>query len=138
MKQAIRFNFSYEAEEITLASARRLTKCTPAGDSDPQCDLSEKGSGNWFELRDAKDRVVYRRLSNAFIPREIEVRSWDGMHPARRIKGQFKSGTFSLLVPVVEGAKKLVLIERLPDDSGKEIKTIEHVVIHLAKIKYQQ
>ena len=78
-------------------------------------------AGVWLELRDrAGDALLQQPLRDP-IPRHTEVFSDDPEHTAPRIPTTSTSGVFTVLVPDVDGADHVALMERSTGAGAAEI-----------------
>jgi hypothetical protein len=87
----------------------------------PPSDLTDgyQGqSGFWFELRDANDRVLYRRILHNPIRSHIEAPSGDPARPFMQVRKPQTKGIFELLAPELAGARTLVIFASPPADPG--------------------
>ena len=104
-KYATRLTFTYEGDKIALISQQTM-KMTP-----PPSDVltpDKQESGFWYELRDANNNTCFRRVIQTPIRHYIEVRSDDPDRPFTWEKVENPSGTFTLLVPVIQEAKEIL------------------------------
>ncbi len=111
--RALRLIFSYKGNRARLESQQAVEMMVPP--SHPTHDYG-KQSGFWFELRDAKDRVLYRRAMHDPIQTEMEAPSGDPKRPFTRVPVQDPQGTFAILVPALEAAHS-VLVCASPSDA---------------------
>ena len=138
MEQAIRLTFEYRGNEVSLRSARRLRKRTPPNVTGAELERTHEVAGDWVELRDKEDRVLYRHRSSDLIPTHVEVRSGDPKQPFKRIQGRLDHGTFRVLIPAVDGARRFVLLQRRDDGEQEELSSTERISVDLDKIDYRQ
>ena len=104
--RALRLIFSYNGGQTKLESQHEVEMM--ALPSDPT-GAYEGHSGFWVELRDAEERVVYRRITRNPIEEEHEAPSGDPSRPFTRVRTESDEGTFAVLVPQIESAEALVL-----------------------------
>ncbi len=138
MEQAIRLTFEYRGNEVSLRSARRLRKRTPPNVTDAELERTYEVAGDWVELRDKEDRVLYRHRTSDPIPTHVEVRSGDPEQPFTRIQGQPDQGTFRVLIPAVDDARRFVLLQRRGDGERKQLSSTERISVDLDEIEYLQ
>lgn len=138
MEQAIRLTFEYRGNEVSLRSARRLKKRTPPSVTGAELERTHQVAGDWVELRDKEDRVLYRHRASDLIPTHVEVRSGDPKQPFKRIQGHLDHGTFRVLIPAVDDARRLVLVQRRDDGKQKQLSSTERISVDLDKIEYRQ
>jgi hypothetical protein len=103
---SIRLHFSYKGYAVRLLSRQKVEMIPPPSD---QLEPQEGQSGFWYEVRDAANRTLYRRITHNPIKVATEVRSDD---PARPLAWQQMSdpqGEFFLLIPELEKGQTLVL-----------------------------
>jgi hypothetical protein len=105
-RRTLRLTFQITNGKLELIKQERLEKITP-----PQVGERPKvetHAGFWFELQDAKKRVLAHRIINETLLGSVEVHSPDG-HMERKF-GDLRDGVFEVLLPDVEDAKSAVLI----------------------------
>ncbi|MFZ5779660.1 MAG: hypothetical protein ACOY4R_05575 [Pseudomonadota bacterium] len=99
---AWRLTFSYNGENIELMSQEHVEMTAPP--SDP-----EDAGGVHLEVRDAGDRVVWRKRIRDPIIRDRAVFSPDPGEPIRRVDMPEPQGAFQVVVPDLPGAETFVL-----------------------------
>lgn len=102
--QAVRFRLAYEGGDIRLVSQEEVVMTLPPSD-----ELGEgEHSGFWYELRDADEQVLYRKVIRSPLREHAEA-----FHPETgaptRVARAAEAGTFWLTVPSHPGACYLVL-----------------------------
>jgi len=113
---AVRLIFQYEGDEVRLVSSRHIDKVVPPDD---EAETDEERQGFYAEVRGAYDRVLRRRLLHAPVRRDAEVFTDEGDRALSRIPVERPSGVFSLVVPDLEEADYVALVERRePDRPG--------------------
>jgi hypothetical protein len=105
--RAIRVTLSYKGRQVRLIDIKDVQMLAPP--SDPVYEY-EGQSGFWYELRDADDRTLYRRVIGNPIAFEIEALSGDPERPFTRQLVEQPEGTFVLVAPVIDEARSLVLV----------------------------
>jgi hypothetical protein len=105
---AVRLTFRYEGDEVRLISSRRIDKVLPPEDE----TVAEERPGLFVEVRGADDRVLRRRPLRDPVRRDAEVFSDDPDRPLRRVPLERPAGVFSLVVPDLEEADYVALVER--------------------------
>jgi hypothetical protein len=110
---AVRLIFQYEGDEVRLVSSRHIDKVVPPDD---EAETDEERQGFYAEVRGADDRVLRRRLLHAPIRRDAEVFTDEGDRALSRIPVERPSGVFSLVVPDLEEADYVALVERREQD----------------------
>lgn len=104
-QRALRLIFEQRGGELKLVSTQRLNMVVPP----PQALMPKRDTrGSWFELRDREGRPVYRRTIDN--PQQgLEVVA-DGPGDAlRRIDNDKNVRAFFVIVPDIDGARKLVM-----------------------------
>ncbi|MEV0172151.1 peptidoglycan-binding protein [Streptomyces sp. NPDC050803] len=116
----MRLTFSYDSADwaeggplVRFVSREDLDATPPLAD-DPD-DSPQGRSGFWYEVRDGRGQVLYRR--SRYRPIEIlpEVRGEGGEGMPGRVPVDAPHGTFELLAPVLPGATVVVLFSSPPD-----------------------
>jgi hypothetical protein len=110
---AVRLIFQYEGDEVRLVSSRHIDKVVPPDD---EAETDEERQGFYAEVRGADDRVLRRRLLHAPVRRDAEVFTDEGDRALSRIPVERPSGVFSLVVPDLEEADYVALVERREQD----------------------
>jgi hypothetical protein len=108
---AVRLIFQYEGDEVRLVSSRRIDKLVPPDD---EADADPERQGFFAEVRGADDRVLRRR--RVYAPRDAEVFSDEPDRGLSRVPVERPSGVFSLVVPDLEEASYVALVERREQD----------------------
>ncbi|HEX6673530.1 MAG TPA: hypothetical protein VF486_00675 [Actinomycetes bacterium] len=106
---AVRLTFRYEGDEVRLVSSRRLDKLVPP---DPDAEEAAERRGFFAEVRGADGSVLHRRLLHPPVRRDAEVFSDDPQRSLGRVPVERPSGVFSLVVPDLEEADHVALVER--------------------------
>lgn len=102
--RALRLIFSYRGNRARLESQQAVEMMVPP--SHPTYDHG-KQSGFWFEMRDAEDRVLYRRALHNPLQTDLEAPSGDPTRPFTRVPVKDPQGTFVILVPALEAARSV-------------------------------
>lgn len=121
--RSIRLTFSYKGDEIRLVERRVVATLAPPSDS---LSVGKGETGFWYEIRDARDVVQYRRIIQNPIESAVEIRSDVPQRPLSWLKVDEPRGDFDLLIPDLEEARFLALFgaseERgLPVGPSREI-----------------
>jgi hypothetical protein len=112
--RALRMLLDYEGDRITVRERLTVEAATPA--SDPIRGF-EGQSGFWYELRDAKGALLYRRITGHPIRSEVEEHDPDtGFH---RHAVEKPTGVFTVLLPDLPKAATLVIV-------GSPVKPEQH------------
>lgn len=101
---ALRVTFEYEGTHVRKISQQRVEMI--AHPSHPTRGY-EGEVGFWYELRDANDKIVYRRVIHNPMEAHYEVASPEGRFTRRPIPNP--RGTFEIVVPEMAEAPNLVL-----------------------------
>lgn len=120
-QRAVRLTFSYQDERVKLMSKQILEMIPPSSDA---LQAREKESGFWYELKDAKNQTLFRRVIESPIKYYIEVRSDDPDRPFTWEKVANPSGIFVLLAPEIRGAQEIVLFSSPEGDRTKPAREI--------------
>lgn len=102
---AIRLLVAYDGDQLNVIDRRRVEMTTPP--SDPIQGFAGQ-SGFWYELRDAGDNVLYRRIAESPITQEVEAFEPDGS-ATRHVIEQPK-GVFTVLVPDIPEADHVAIV----------------------------
>jgi len=102
--RALRMTFSYEGDRISLVSQQPVEMILPP--SHP-FDEREAQTGFWFTVHGTKDRALYRRVIQNLIRHDVEVFAPEGETTVHLEPVQKPKGTFTLLVPDIEGAQSV-------------------------------
>ena len=102
---AYRVTFEYQGGQVTKTAQQRIAMATPPSH---EIEGHQEEAGFWYELRDANDKTVYRRIMQSPIQTTVEVFSPEGTITRRPV--QNPSGVFQLVVPEISGASNLVLV----------------------------
>ena len=104
-KDALRLTFSCQDSVFQLLSVQPIRKRVLPSDA---LEGYEGQTGFWYELRDADNRVVYRRVAKGPANGSIEVHDPGGaerhsIHPAEDL-----TDTFSIIIPNYNEAEALL------------------------------
>jgi hypothetical protein len=140
---AIRLTFLHEGGGLGFKRATRVAMRAPAGDGPRRTDRTERSDqeerddriGNWVEIRDANDSLLYRRRIDRPVPEAVEVHEGGEEGTFRRVERGEASSLVNVLVPDIDGARTVVLRERRPPTGDREeIEEIEYAKISLDRI----
>lgn len=116
----MRLTFSYDSADwaeggplVRFVSREDLDMTPPLAD-DPD-DSPQGRSGFWYEIRDERGRVLYRRSRHRPIEVLPEVMGEGDEGMPSRVPVDAPRGTFELLAPVLPGATAVVLFSSPPD-----------------------
>ncbi len=99
-----RLTFAYEGDQVRLVSEQRVTMIIPP--SHP-LDRLERESGFAVILRDERGQAVYGRVVASPFRFDQEVFDKDPKRSIRREANPQPKGTFVLLVPAMENARRV-------------------------------
>src|SRR3712207_91971 len=103
--RAVRLTFTYEGDEVRLASRQPVEMIAPPGD-----ELSGREQGFWVEVRDEKDDTLHRLVMQDPLRRDVEVFSPDPERSVYRAPVEEPSGLFVVVVPDLEEADHVALM----------------------------
>ena len=126
--RALRLIFSYKGAKPTLVSRQELEMIVPPSDRTSEY---EQHSGFWVEVRDAEERVIYRRVMRNPMEEEREAPSGDPKRPFTRVRPQNPQGVFAVLVPYVDAAEELVLFSSPGGAHNQAAREISRVAIRV-------
>lgn len=104
--KAIRMILAFEGEQLHLVSQQSVEMVLPA--SDQLQDFREQ-TGFWYELRDARDRPLYRRVMHNPMRQDVEVFSDNPEQSLARQPVPNRKGVFVVLVPDTEEGHAVTL-----------------------------
>jgi hypothetical protein len=105
--KAIRLVFSFDGDHVTLMSQQPVEMVLPP--SDP-VEGTQGHKGFWYELRDAQDRPLYRKVMQHPMREDVEVFSDDpDQHSIVRQTVPNRKGVFVALVPDTENGHAVTL-----------------------------
>lgn len=116
---AVRLICTADDDGVRVVSRRRLAKVVPPSEPlDDELVTTTGRAGFWVEVRDADERVRYRRVLPDPLSGEVEVPGGQGSF-TRQTSAQ-ASATFALLVPDVPGADHVSLLRGGPPARGPQ------------------
>jgi len=105
--KAVRLVFSFDGDHVTLLSQQPVEMVLPP--SDP-VEGTAGQKGFWYELRDAQDRPLYRKVMHHPMREDVEVFSNDPQqHSVARQIVPNRKGVFVALVPDTENGHTVTL-----------------------------
>ena len=104
MTDAWRLTFSYEDDDFTLKSMRKLTKRVP-----PSHPIDAPYPAWCVELRDGKQQVLYRRRIAQLVPNTVEYPTGDPSQPLGHVAAP-RAGEFAILVPAHPHGRHVVVV----------------------------
>lgn len=108
---AWRFSMAFDGAALAVNDVAAVEM--RVGSSDRTGDMSNN-TGFWYELRDANEIVLFRRITSNPMSPFAEVSSEDGGF--RRVRRGDSSGGFDILVPALADARTLVIFGPNPPD----------------------
>ena len=94
--RAVRLIFSFDGEHIQLVSQQSVDMTVPP--SDPLHESAGR-KGFWYELHDAQDRPLYRRVMHNPMGDDVEAFSDDPKQTISRHPRPNRKGVFVVVVP---------------------------------------
>jgi hypothetical protein len=122
--RALRLIFSYKGTKAKLESQHAVEMIVPP--SHPM-DEDAPQSGFWFEVRDAQERVLYRRSLHDPMQSALEAPSGDPTRPFTRVAARDPEGTFVVLVPALDAAHVVTVRAGPLDAHTKDVREIVRV-----------
>ncbi len=104
--KAIRMIFAFDGENVHLVSQQSVEMVLPH--SDPVQGV-EGHKGFWYELRDAQDRPLYRRVMHNPMQESVEVFSDNPERSVARQTVPNRKGIFVVVVPDTEEGHTVTL-----------------------------
>lgn len=114
MNQSLRLVFEYDRDTVRLVASQRVEMTAPA----PQRLVARPDErGFWVEVRDERERPLYRRTMRDPVVRDLETIADDDR--LTRIPYD-QPGHFSIVVPAVAGMKSVLLVNAAPGVAAAE------------------
>jgi hypothetical protein len=98
--------FAFEGEHVHLVSQQSVDMVLPP--SDP-IQGAQGHKGFWYELRDAQDRPLYRRVIHNPMQEDVEVFSDDPKKSIARQTVPNRKGVFFVVVPEIDEGHTVTL-----------------------------
>lgn len=108
MSHAWRLTFTYDGDEFSLKSSRRILKRIPRGQS--KDDMAASRTGRYVELRGANKEVLYRRAVTELLSPTVEFPTGDPARPLGRATAP-RRGSVSILVPAEPEGRSVAIVE---------------------------
>ena len=108
--RAVRLTFTYEGEEVSLASRQPVEMIAPPTD---QLSGYEGEQGFWIEVRTDQEQTLHRRVMQNPLRQDVEVFSPDPEQPSVSrvpLLEEKPSGSFVVVVPELDEADHLTLM----------------------------
>ena len=116
-REALRLTFRFDGDRVELTGVQALQKLIPPRvGPEPE---EGKHAGEWLQLRDGDDRVLYTRVLNDPLRTRVDVH--DPEKGPSIVVGPPASGTFDVLVPDLPDAVFAVLYAS-PAVQGAELR----------------
>lgn len=113
MNQSLRLVFEYDRDTVRLVASQRVEMTAPA----PQRLVARPDErGFWVEVRDERDRPLYRRTMRDPVIRDLETIAADGDRLTR--VHHDRPGRFSIVVPAVAEMKSVLLVNAAPGEAA--------------------
>jgi hypothetical protein len=113
--RAIRLLVEYDKSGFTIKANWSLETFAPPSHA---LAVPRATSGFWVELRDAKGKVLYRRVMQNPVQTEVEV--FDPEEGPHRHAVEEPSGVFSILVPDMPDAEQIAFVSSPPDPAKRQ------------------
>lgn len=116
--KAVRLTFSYDGPSVKLVSQERVEMTVPP--SDPLTGFAKR-KGFWAELRDKKDKTLYRQVIHNPTRNDAEVFPDPDESPEQSISREAapkRKGVFVVLVPDVEEGDSITMCRSPLDKTG--------------------
>ena len=113
--KAMRLTFSYEGDKVKLVSQQPVEMLVPP--SDPVTGFA-KHKGFWAELKNARDKTLYRHVMHNPTRNDAEVFTDDPDHSISREPAPKRKGVFVVVVPDTEKANSVTLSRSSPETRG--------------------
>jgi len=111
----MRLTFSYAGDNVKLISQQPVEMVVPP--SDPVKGFS-KHKGFWAELKNEKDKTLYRRVMHNPTRNDAEVFSDDPEQSISRQPAPKRKGVFALVVPDTDQGDSVTLSRSEPEVKG--------------------
>jgi len=120
MDHSFRITIDYSSKGAEVASVRRVRMRAPGGERHPERAPATGPTGRFLELRDKKDRVLYRRRVGQLLRDTLEVRTGVAEPRFRPVALGDRAIRICLVVPDLPGcARALVCENRMEKASAK-------------------
>ena len=114
----MRLTFTYEGEEVSLASRQPVEMIAPPTD---QLSGYEGEQGFWIEVRTDREQTLHRRVMHNPLRHDVEVFSPDPERPSVSrvpLLEENPSGSFVVVVPELDEADHLTLMSSAAPSSS--------------------
>ena len=113
--KAMRLTFSYAGNDVKLISQQPVAMVVPP--SDPVKGF-EKHKGFWAELKNNKDKTLYRRVMHNPTRNDAEVFPEDPQQSISRQPAPKRKGVFVVIVPDTDQGDSVTLSRSEPEGKG--------------------
>jgi hypothetical protein len=115
--RAVRLTFSRDGNDVTLLSQQTVEMTVAPSDT---TENIANHKGFWYELRDAQQKLLYRRVMHLPVAESKEVFGPPGLdHSISRVPISQPKGTFSVVVPDVDRGHTVVLMSSPSDPAQR-------------------
>jgi hypothetical protein len=119
--RALRLRFTYEGDEVRLASRQPVDMMAPPTD---QLSGYEGEQGFWIEVRSDQEETLHRRVMQDPLRQDVEVFSPDPEQSVSRAPVEKVSGSFVVVVPELEEADHVSLMSSgAPSAAARDVST---------------
>jgi hypothetical protein len=103
--RAIRLLIEYDGSQFSISKSWQVETVAPASHSlEPRLNAT----GFWIELRDAGDKLLYRRILHN--PVRVDAEVFDPELGLRRVALEEPKGVFTVLVPDLPDAQEIAIV----------------------------
>jgi len=114
-REALRLTFRFDGDQVELTGVQAIRKLIPPRvGSEPE---EGKHAGEWLQLRDREDRVLYTRVLNDPLRTRVDVH--DAEKGPSIVVGPPTNGTFDVLMPDLPDAVVAVLYASPPVEGAE-------------------
>jgi len=113
--KAMRLTFSYSGDEVKLVSQQRTDMLVPP--TDPVKGF-KKQKGFWAELKNERDKTLYRHVLHNPTRNDAEVFSEDPEQSISREAAPKRKGVFVVVVPDTDKGDAITLSRSSPERKG--------------------
>lgn len=112
---AMRLTFSYSGDDVKLISQQSVDMVVPP--SDPVKGFN-KHKGFWAELKNKKDKTLFRRVMHNPTRNDAEIFSDDPERGISRAPAPKRKGVFVVVVPHTDKGDSITLSRSAPETKG--------------------
>jgi hypothetical protein len=113
--KAMRLTFSYDGDDVKLVSQERTDMMVPP--SDPLKGYG-KHKGFWAELKNERDKTLYRRVMHNPTRNDAEVFPETPDQSISREPAPKRKGVFVVVVPDIDKGEEVTLSRSSPEEEG--------------------